>query len=204
MRTKQELHDKLRAELPEGAACIDDCPYCADPPKAPSKEEDVSEKVYDQETLDTLVADARSKAAEEARTEADKALAAAQAQITEKDAALVTAQARIEELEGDIAKRDEESRLATVAEERALKVAEVTDFSEDQIKERKAGWAAMDDTSFAAMLADFKAVTESAKAQGDKDGKKPITSKFDGTRETAGKSGTDVSKLRELFAVQAS
>ncbi len=60
----------------------------------------------------------------------------------------------------------------------------------------------MSEEAFDSMLADFKAVTESAKAHaGDgKDGDKPPTSKFNGTRETAGKSGTDVNKLRELFA----
>lgn len=206
MSPGQELHDRLKAELPEGSACVDDCPYCATDPKAPLEGGGkVSDKVYDQETLDTLLADARAKAAEEARSEADKELAEVQSKLTEKDAALEKAEAKIEELEGEIAERDRKVKLDEVAEERAAKVAEVTDFSEDQIEERKSGWAELSEEAFTTLLEDFKAVTESAKATGDKDGeKKPPKSKFSGERETAGKQGTDTSRLREFFAASGS
>lgn len=199
MRPDKELHDKLRAELPATASCIQDCPFCAET-ESSSKETKVSDKVYTQEALDALLADARSKAAEEARAETDKALAEVQAQLADKEAALDTATSRVEELENEISKRDEEARLAEIADERAAKVAEVTDFSDDQIEQRKATWAAMSEEAFESVLADFKAVTESAKAHSDKgDDKKPPASKFSGTRETAGEAGTDTKRLRDFL-----
>lgn len=203
MRPGQEEHDKLKAELPESAQCVADCPFCADTREKASKEEKVSEneKVYDQVTVDTLLEAARSKAAEEARSENETALAQAQAALTEKDEALTAANARIEELEGQIADRDEQERIAKVADERASEVAEVTDLTEQQLEELKAGWAKMSDEDFEARKAELKAVTESAKAHSDpkkKDSKIPA-SKLDGTRETAGSQGTDTERLRSFL-----
>jgi len=206
-------HDKLRADLPESAECVKDCPFCADNREKASKEEKVSEnaKVYDQETLDALLEAAVRKAAEEAKKESEADLAKAQASLTEKDDELKKANTRIEELEGNVKERDEKERLEKVADERATKVAEVTDFTEEQISERKAGWAELDDEAFDTLLADFQAVTESAKLKSDDDGKpkpkgkvEPPKTALDGTRETAGKDGTDSESMRSFLAGLAS
>lgn len=199
MRPGQEEHDRLKAELPTGAACIADCPYCAESGKA-SKEERVSELKYDQETLDALVESALSKAAQEAALESDTKVAELQAQLEEKSEALVAAEAKVTELEGQIAEEVEKARLADVAVERASQVAEVTAFTEQQIEERQTAWAEMSEEAFAAMLEDFKSVTENARAQDDGDGKKKTpASKLSGTRETAGAKGTDLARLKVLF-----
>lgn len=203
MRPGQVEHDKLKAELPESAQCVADCPFCADTREKASKEEKVSEnnKVYDQDTVDTLLEAARSKAAEEARSENESALAQAQAALTEKDEAVATANARIEELEGEIKDRDEQARIAELSDLRASEVAEVTDLSEEQLEQLKVGWAKMSDEDFAARKAELQAVTESAKAHGDGKKKEPKVpdSKLDGTRETAGSTGTDTERLKAFF-----
>lgn len=197
----QELHDLLRADLPDGASCMDDCPFCAKSPEVASrrKEEKVSDKVYDQEAVDALLASARSKASEEALVDADKQVAALEATIAEKDEALTTANAKVEELEGKIEADAEKARLDALADERALQVAEATEFSEDYLAERKAAWADLDEEAFAKTLADFEAITETAKASGGK--KPPKTTRIDPTRETAGDQGTDVNRLREFLSV---
>lgn len=207
MTPGRQEHDRLKAELPEGSACIANCPYCAEDARnqeEASKEEKVSDgnKVYDQETVDALLESARSKAAEEARAESEDQLAEAQATIAKKDEELEAANKQNEELQSEIDKRDEEARLAEIAEERKSQVAEVTDLTEEQLDEHKAAWAKMSDEDFEARLAELKAVTESAKASGDDDdnkGKKPPKSKLDGTRETAGNTGTDTERLRSFL-----
>lgn len=199
MKPGQEEHDRLRAELPAGSVCIADCPYCALPEEA-SKEEKVSEKVYDQQTLDTLLADVRSKAAQEAKAETAAELAELQAMLEEKSEALVAAEAKVEALESAIAEREEQARLAILADERASQVAEVTAFTEQQIDERKAAWAEMSEDAFALLLTDFRTVTESARALKE-DPADPPASAFSTTRETAGAKGTDMERLRTFLAV---
>ena len=208
MRPGQAEHDRLKAELPETAECVADCPYCADSREKASKEENkVSEpntKVYDQESVDALLESARSKAAEEARSETETELAEAKAALTAKEEELTAANTKVEELEGQIEERDEKERLDTLADERAEKVTEVTEFSEEQISERKEGWAKMSEEDFNALLGDFKAVTESASANGGGKGgenKTPKTpkSRIDGTRETAGEE-TDTQSVKKFFS----
>jgi len=202
----QELHDKLRAELPEDAACINDCPFCADKLEKASKEGHVSEnaKVFDQETVDSLLEAARSKAADEARSAADEELAAAQAALAEKDTELTDANAKVEELETEITSRDEKVRLDELADERSGQVAEVTKFSDEQLDERKAGWAKLGDDDFATVLADLKEVSESAEKAAATPGKKPKVpaTQLDGDRETAGDAGTDMEVVKSFFATQ--
>jgi hypothetical protein len=180
------------------------CPYCADNREKASKEENkVTEpntKVYDQESVDALLESARSKAAEEARSETQTELAEAKAALTAKEEELVAANAKVEDLEGKIEERDEKERLDVLADERAVKVAEVTEFSEEQIKDRKEGWAKMSEEDFDALLGDFKAVTESASADGEKKPPKPPKTNLDGTRETAGNTGTETESVRKYLA----
>lgn len=196
----QELHDMLRADLPDGASCMNDCPFCAKIPEVASqrKEDKVSDKIYDQEAVDALLASACSKASEEAREEADKQIASLEATLVEKDETLTTANAKVEKLEGKIEDDAEQARLDTLADERALQVAKVTEFSEDYLAERKAAWASQSEEDFVKTLADFEAITETAKVSTKKP---PKSTKIDTTRETAGEQGTDVNRLREFLSV---
>lgn len=200
--TGRELHDMLRADLPEDAACLSDCPFCAEKPEVAShEEENVSDKVYDQEAVDALLSAARNKAAEEASVEADKRIAELEATLAEKDEALETANAKIEELEGKINDAAEAARLAELADERASQVAKVTKFSEEHVAERKEAWAKMGDDEFAQMLKDFEEVTENASKSDDDDdaGDPPKSRNLDGSRETAGSKGSNINRLREYL-----
>lgn len=198
--TGQELHDRLRAELPEDAACVSDCPFCAEKPEVASRqEENVSDKVYDQESVDALLSNARDKAAEEARVDADRQIAELEATLKEKDEALAAANAKVEELEGEIKAAAEAARLAELADERASQVMEVTEFSEEHVAERKEAWARMSDDEFASVLKDFEEITESASRHDD--GKPPKSPKLDPVRETAGKKGSDINRLRDYLSV---
>lgn len=198
----QALHDKLREGLPEGAECLDDCPYHADKPEKASKEGHVSEnaKVFDQETVDSLLEAARSKAADEARTEVADELVTAKDALEAKDEELTKATAEIESLKSANTEREEKARLAELADERSEKVAEVTKFSDEQLEERKAGWAELDEDNFESVLADLKEVSEAAE-QPEGDGKKPKIpkTKLEADRETAGETGTDKERLENFF-----
>lgn len=201
--TDQELHDKLRADLPEDASCISDCPFCAEKPEVAShEEENVSDKVYDQEAVDALLSAARNKAAEEASVEADKRIAELEATLAEKDETLATAKARVEELEGEIAEAAETARLADLADERASQVTEVTKFSEEYVTDRKEAWAKMSDDEFAQTLKDFEEITEQASKSDDDDddGKPPKKSNLDSSRETAGDKGSNINRLRDYLS----
>ena len=198
----QELHDKLREGLPQGAECLDDCPYCPEPPEKASKEGHVSDnaKVFDQETVDSLLDAARSKAADEAREEVADELATANDALEAKDEELTKAVAEVESLKSENTEREDKARLDELADERSAQVAEVTKFSDEQLEERKAGWAKLDDDAFETVLADLKEVSESAETASN-DGKKPKVpkTKLDGDRETAGNTGTDTERVRKFF-----
>lgn len=199
----QELHDQLRKGLPEGADCLDDCPYCPIKPEKASKEGHVSEnaKVFDQETVDSLLDAARSKAADEARAEVADELATAKDALEAKDEEFTKATAEVESLKSANTEREEKARIEELADERSEKVAEVTKFSEEQLEERKAGWAKLDDDDFETVLADLKEVSETAENAKD-DGKKPKVpqSKIGAVRETAGDAGSDTEVVKDFFA----
>ena len=115
---------------------------------------------------------------------------------------MAAAEGRVAELEAEEETRAEEARVAILADERAEQVAEVTEFSEEQLDERKANWAGMSEEAFAQVLADFEAATESAsnKETGTKNKKKVESSAFTGTRETAGDEGSELGTLRTMLA----
>lgn len=188
----KEMHDLLKADMPE-LSCIDNCPFC----ELDSLEggEYMSDKIYNQETFDALVAAARSESAQEAKEAVSEELAAIRASLEEKEEALDAANQRIETLESEKEAQAEEIRLAALADERALKVAEVTKFSDEQVAERKAGWALLSEEAFAQVLTDFTAVAEIAQGEAGKP-----KSNFSALRETAGSKGTDLSRLRDVLA----
>jgi hypothetical protein len=197
----QQLHDKLRADLPEGATCITDCPFCADKPEVASHEEEkVSDKVFDQEAVDALLDSARSKAAEEAKAESEDRIAELEAEVAEKDKALDTANAKIEALKASAEEAEESARLETLADERASQVGDVANFSEEYIEDRKAAWAEQSDDEFAQTLKDFEEAVESA---GKKTQTKPPDSKLNSTRETAGEEGSELAALGSYLSAAA-
>lgn len=200
----QELHDQLRKGLPDGAECLDDCPYCPNKTEKASKEGTVSDnaKVFDQETVDSLLDAARKKAADEARAEVADELTAAKEALEAKDEEFTKATAEVEGLKSANTEREEKARIEELADERSKQVAEVTKFSEEQLEERKAGWAKLDDDDFETVLADLKEVSESAEKSKD-DGKnksKVPKTKLDANRETAGDAGSDTEVVKEFFA----
>ena len=197
--TGREIHDQIRQELPEGASCISDCPFCIKGPEVASHKEEkkVSEdKSCNQETVDALIASTRSMAAEEAKAESDKQIADLEATVAEKDTALEEAKAAIEKLEGEIKDAAELARLAELADERASQVAEVATFPDEYVSERKVAWASQSDDEFTKTLADFKSIAE---APGSKETGKTHSKNLNGTRETAGQS-TGIDKLRGFLA----
>jgi hypothetical protein len=200
----QELHDQLRKGLPDGAECLDDCPYCPDKTEKASKEGTVSEnaKVFDQETVDSLLDAARKKAADEARAEVADELTAAKEALEAKDEEFTKATAEVESLKSANTEREEKARIEELADERSKQVAEVTKFSEEQLEERKAGWAKLDDDDFETVLADLKEVSESAeKAKDDGKNKSKVPkTKLDASRETAGDAGSDTEVVKNFFA----
>lgn len=204
MRASRELHDQLRAALPENAECIDDCPYCTDPEVASAREDKKvsDEKVYDQATMDALLADARSKASEEAKAETADEIERLKAEVQEKDEALAKAEAEAEELRQEIEDAKEQARLEALADERASLVKEASDLSDEKIEERKSAWAEMEEAAFSALLEDLKAAREAASENGEKNKapKPPGSKNLDTTRETAGDEGTDVERLRKSMS----
>ncbi len=200
----QELHDQLRKGLPDGAECLDDCPYCPDKTEKASKEGHVSDnaKVFDQETVDSLLDAARKKAADEARAEVADELTTAKEALEAKDEEFTKATAEVESLKSANTEREEKARIEELADERSKQVAEVTKFSDEQLEERKAGWAKLDDDDFETVLADLKEVSESAEKSKDDGKNKPRVpkTKLEASRETAGDAGSDTEVVKEFFA----
>lgn len=205
----KELHDELRASLP-GTACVDNCPYCKKPETAASEGEGhVSDtKIYDQATVDALVANAKKQASDEAKAEQAERVSQLEADLAAKTtefdtvkASLDAANTKVTELETSIADREAEDALKVKGEERAAKVKEaVPDITDEKIAERQPQWAAMTDEAFDAVLADMQMAVETASAKGG-DGKPPKSKVLDGPRETAGNKDTDAKRLEEFFSL---
>lgn len=197
--TGREMHDLIRRDLPEDAACISNCPFCKEVKEVASLKEEkkvsTEDKSYTQETVDALIASTRSTAAEEAKAESDKQIADLEATVAEKDVALEEANAAVEKLEGEIKDAAELARLAELADERASQVAEVAIFPDEYVSERKIAWAGQSDDEFAKTLADFKSIAVPVlKGTG-----KTHSDNLNGVRETAGQS-TGIEKLQSYLA----
>lgn len=194
MTREQELHDWLLEHKPEGANHkADECKWCKE---SESREENVSDKIFTQEQLDQLVASAVDKAVSEARKTADGEILTLNARLEDAATALKESEVKVTELSTKISEREEADRLAAVAAERAKQVAAVANFSQEQIEARQDGWAKMDEAAFNAYLEDVQLVAKSSKE------KKPATTKFDGTRETAGDE-TEKSVIDSFFNTSA-
>lgn len=196
--TGKDLHDFLLREGGDFKSHNpEQCVHCA--AKASWEGKYVAEKILDQDQHDQLVAAAVEKAVAEARAEADKEILRLTTELDNFKDQLEKSEQRIEELDTEIARRDDEARLRELADERAKKIKEVANFSDEQIESRKDGWAKLDEAQFEAVLEDFKTVVAQAKEVAQ-ESTKPETS-FSGTRETAGEDGSEFKALRRLLQV---
>jgi chromosome segregation ATPase len=193
--TAQVLHDWLVEQKPDDASHeASSCPYCAE--KASTQEESVSaDPIFTQEQHDQLLQSAVAKATTEAKAEVDADIVSLNEQLAEAKAALTDKDGEIADLKATIEQRDENDRLAALADERVEQVGEVASFTDEQIAARKEAWAKMSEEDFGAYLEDIKAAV-AVKASKKED---PPPSNFDGTRETAGKNGTETSVIADFF-----
>lgn len=200
MNNRQVIHDFLMEHRPDGTEHDAlHCSMCKQ--QASEMEEDVSstETLLTQEQHETLVASAVEKAVAEAKQAGDLELVEANKTIEAHEAKIASLTEELESLKAMIAERDEAERLEAKASERAARVEAY--FSDEQIAQRRESWAKMDDADFAAYVEDIEAVAK-AKLEDNLDSKVPA-SDFDGTRETAGKTGTERSVIAEFFGVDA-
>lgn len=177
-------------------------------------------KTYTEEEYNALlaqVADLEAKVKEldgvrqesEAEARIAEAKAAAEAEVADLqsklDTAVLEAQAAKDEKEALLAyfeqlKTEEEQAavLAALKEERISKVKEVASFPEEHIAARADAWAALDEETFDALLADWKAVaSKTAAAEGETT--VPADTAMQASRETnQSKDGSlrDVMRLR--------
>lgn len=184
---KKAIHDFLLEHKPEEASHdVSVCPFCNDLEIASSGGQHMSDGIYNQTQVDSLVAAAVDKTVGEVTTELDNELVLIRADLEQAKETIEARDAEIETLKTEIADRDEASRLAETGDERVALVAAVTSFSDDELANRKARWAAMSEEDFTEILDDFKAINESASVSDDSDDddSEPETA-LDQTRETA-------------------
>lgn len=196
--TDQQKHDLLMEMRPDDAKHDSaNCMLCT--VKA-SKEENVageSEAIFTQEQHEQLLASAVENASNEARASADADVLSLNEKLDELTKANTALTEEIDELKRANAERDENDRLAELAEERVAEVKAVASFNDEQIEKRKESWANLSEEDFASYLEDIQLATASAKPEGEKAPK----SKFDGTRATAGEEGTEGSVVADFFGV---
>lgn len=177
------------------------CSMCKQ--QASELEEDVSstDTLLTQEQHETLVASAVEKAVTEAQKASDLELLEANEKVEAAEAKIASLAEELESLKVAIAEREEAERLEAKASERVAQVKAVANFSDEQINQRRESWAKMDDADFAAYIEDIETVAK-AKLEDNLNDKVPA-SDFDGTRETAGKTGTEKSVIAEFFGIEA-
>lgn len=221
----QEEHDRMVADMPEGAThASDECPFCNGQwASFVDQGGNVSDKTYSEEEVDALVTAAIAKAVAPLQAELDEYKAgqvsaeveaqiaavreemeAQIAELTSKlDAAVIDAEAA--KTERDEAQQYWETLAAEQAAEaekaerrdaRIAQVAEVVSFPEDYVKERADKWAQLSDEDFEALLADYKALGE--KTKGSSESPLPKATAMVASRESAGAS-TNGSALMDLI-----
>ena len=168
---KKSFHDFLLEHKPEEASHdVASCPFCNDLQIASSGgQQHMSDSIYSQEQVDSLVAAAVDKTVGEVTTELDKELVQVRAELEQAQETITTRDAEIVTLNTDITDRDEASRLAELGDERVALVTEVASFTDEELAQRKSRWASMSDEDFTETLADFKAISEAASVSDDSD-----------------------------------
>lgn len=188
MDKQRIIHDFLMENRPDGSVHeVASCPQCKQ--TASELEEDVSstEKLFTEEQHEALVASAVEKAIAEAAKANDVEILALNEKLVAAEEIIAERVAEIGAFEAAVAAREEADRLSAMADDRASLVKAVANFSDEQIEQRRMSWAKMDEEDFNAYLEDIKVVASTSKSA-DEDLSK---TKFDGTRETAGESGTE-------------
>lgn len=112
------------------------------------------ESVRQESTIEAKIADVKTQfeaQVSDLQTQLDTAVLEVQAAKDEKDAVV----AYFDELK---AEAEAAAVIDALREERIAKVKEVASFPEDHIAARADAWAALDEESFEALLADWKAV----------------------------------------------
>lgn len=139
----------------------------------------------------------------EAKAEAEAQVTALQAEldakVIEADAAVKAHTELVELLEAEEARVTEEAAVAARIEERTAAVAEVVEFSEEYVASNAARWAAMDDESFEATIADYAAVAEKASASVGGSTKVPAKTALTASRD---EDKGVASAAKGLFALQ--
>jgi hypothetical protein len=185
---KKALHDKLLGEKPDGAEHeASACPFCNVEKASMEEKKMADEKLYDQTQLDSLVSAAVEKAVGELKEAHDKELVAVRAELAQATEDLEKASADAEILRAEAAEKAEAEKLRVLGDERAARVEEVASFTDEELGERKARWAAMSDEDFEQTLRDFAAIATAAKNSSEEsvEKKKLPESKFGQEREEA-------------------
>jgi len=129
-------------------------------------------KLYDQEQVDSLVVSAVDKTVGEVTAELDKELVSVRAELAQAQELLTETKSELEKLHADIAEKDEATRLVLLGDERAESVSEVATFTDDELEDRKARWAAMSAEDFEVTLEDFRTIAKAASKTSEKEEKK--------------------------------
>lgn len=140
----------------------------------------------------------------EVRSEVEAEVLRLTTELDEVKANLATAETEVQELKEATAERERLAAEAELAEARAEQVSEIAAFTDEQLEVRKESWGKMTEDQFAETLASYQEIVEAAKAAvndgGNGDGGTPAPkTKFDGTRASAAKEGTDVSVVRRFL-----
>ncbi len=189
-------HDWLLKHRPEGAEHDTDlCPFCSREAASEKEEDKVNDKIFTQEQHEALLSAAVEKATAEAVAKVDAEILRLNEQLEQAQAELEASKQKVAELEAAEAERAEKDRLEALATERAKLVRAVAKFSDEQIEARRMAWAKMSDEDFEAYVEDIKV----ASAGAAKDSGEGLKSDFDGTRETAGESGSDFDVIAEFL-----
>lgn len=183
---------------------------------------DVMSKTYTQEEYDAVVEQVEAVSARLAEIEASaeqEAVEARFAEVAEKhaeelaelqsklDAAVLEAEAvkaemseLKETLEKEAAAWVEAAEIAERREDRLARVKEVASFPEDYLEANVDRWAAMDEDTFEASLADYASVSKAAASESEKDDEVPAETALETERETA---SAEASAVRGVLAFRA-
>lgn len=189
------VHDWLLKHKPEEVDhAPESCKLCTS--NASTQEEQVAEdkkEIFTQEQHEQLLAAAVEKGIAEATSKMDGEVLHLNEQVEALQKDIESRDATIADLEKAQTEREENDRLAALATERAGKVKEKANFTDEQLEARKDGWAKMSDEDFEAYLEDIETV---AKASTSSDAPKTV---FEGVRETA-TGGTEMSAIKAFLS----
>lgn len=225
MADLKEMHDRMVAQIPEGATHNEDtCTFCME---SASTGDDMADKTFTEAELKTALDLAVAEAvkplqdkitelnASQETAEVDAKIAEATRELTEKlaaaeaerDTAVIEKQTAADELANVTAYLEgvsaEEASKAEADERKGARVAavaEVASFEKDYVEKNAERWAAMDDESFTALLDDYKAAgAKPATAAGEST--LPTGTALTAARETA---GSDVDPVTAVIRLRDS